>query len=128
MTDEVYKELILELNRQPLNKKVLNDFDIHHKENNPLCGDEIELFIKFDADDKVADVGFQGAGCAIAQASTSLLTDYIKGKSRAELKNITAETMTEMLGLPNLNPTRLRCLLLSLKVLQKGLSNETIEQ
>ncbi len=121
MTNEVYKELILELNRHPLNKKKLSDFDVRHKETNPLCGDEIELFIKFDANDKVADVGFQGAGCAITQASASLLTDYIKGKSRAELKNITAETMTEMLGLPQLNPTRLRCLLLALKALQKSL-------
>lgn len=119
--DEIYREAILELNRHPLNKKKLADFDLRKKQNNPLCGDEIEIFLKFDKSDKVADVGFQGEGCAISQASASLLTDYVKGKTKKALLKMTHEDMLKILGIENLNPSRQRCATLALKTLQNGL-------
>jgi nitrogen fixation NifU-like protein len=122
MTDDLYRETILELYRNPKNKKILDDFNAYQKEHNPLCGDEVELFLKFDTENKLRDIGFQGEGCAISQAGISLLTEYIKNKTKEELKTITGEQVLVMLGLKNLNPTRLRCALLGLKTLQKALT------
>ena len=115
--EELYKETILELYRNPHNKKIVEDFNAYQKENNPLCGDEIELFLKFDSDDKLIDIGFQGEGCAISQAGVSLITEYVKNKTKVELQKITADHILVLLGLKNLNPTRLRCALLGLKTL-----------
>jgi nitrogen fixation NifU-like protein len=121
MNDELYRETILELYRNPKNKKILEDFSNYQKENNPLCGDEVELFLKFDNDEKLIDIGFQGEGCAISQAGVSMLTEYIKGKTKEELQTITGEELLNLLGLTSLNPTRMRCALLGLKTLQKSL-------
>ena len=115
---ELYHEIILDLYKHPLNKTALADFDVQHKEHNPLCGDVVELFLKFDKN-KISQVGWQGDGCAISQASTSLLTDAIKGKTKTALKKITKDDVLEQLGLTNLNPTRLRCALLCLEALKK---------
>lgn len=117
--DALYQEFILDLYKHPLNKTVLNSFDVQHKEHNPLCGDVVELFIKFNKQNKISDIGWQGDGCAISQASTSLLTDHVKGKSKKELSKMTNDDMTELLGLKNLNPTRLRCATLALEALKK---------
>jgi nitrogen fixation NifU-like protein len=119
--DSLYHELILELNRNPLNKKILADFNAYQKEQNPLCGDEVELFLKFDEQNVLIDVGFQGEGCAISQAGVAMLTKHILGKTKDELQNITGEQLLAMLGLTNLNPTRMRCALLGLKTMQKAL-------
>lgn len=119
--DEIYREAILDLYRNPLNKLKLEKYDIHHNENNPLCGDEVEIFIKFDADNKVSEVGYQGEGCAISQASASLVTDKIKGMSKSQIMKMTREEVLGILGLENLNPTRQRCALLVLKTIQKGI-------
>lgn len=115
--DLIYHELILELNRHPLNKKHLSDFTYHHKEFNPLCGDEVELFIKIDDHGKIIDIGFQGNGCAISQASASVLTEMIRSKSTTEAQKITTENILQKLGLEKLNPTRLRCAGLSVEAL-----------
>jgi nitrogen fixation NifU-like protein len=117
---ELYSELLLDLYRHPLNKKKLVDFDANFSEFNPLCGDRVELFLKFNADGKLADIGFQGEGCAISQASVSLLTEHVKGKTKEEIQAITAESLLNLLGLKNLNPTRLRCALLGLKTIQQS--------
>lgn len=118
--DEIYREAILDLYRNPLNKHALIKPDIYHHENNPLCGDEVEIFIKFDAEDKVSEVGYQGDGCAISMASASLVTDEIKGMSKEQIMKMTREDVLGLLGLENLNPTRQRCALLILKAVQKG--------
>ena len=120
--DELYSELLLELYRHPFNKKKLADFDANFSEYNPLCGDRVELFLKFDAGDRLTDVGFQGEGCAISEAATSLLTEHIKGKTRSEIENLSSAALLELLGLKNLNPTRLRCALLGLKAMQHSLT------
>ena len=116
---EFYTDILLDLYRDPLNKTSLSSFDVRHKETNPLCGDEIEIFIKFDKDDKVSAVGWAGEGCAISQASSSLITDTIKGKTKTEISKITKEEVLDLLGLKNVNPTRLRCALLGMETLKK---------
>lgn len=121
MTDALYHEVLLDLYKHPLNKQILSDFDVQHKENNPLCGDTVEIFIKWGKNDTVAEVGWQGNGCAISQASSSLLTEEVKGKSKTDIKKITNEQVLEMLGLEKLNPTRLRCATLCLETIKKML-------
>ena len=121
--NEIYHELILELNRHPLNKKKLDNFNLHSKEFNPLCGDEVELFIKTDNDNNIINIGFQGNGCAISQAATSIVTEKIKNKPLSELTHITLELILSSLGLPHLNPTRQRCAGLGLEALKKALIN-----
>lgn len=120
MTDSLYHEALLDLYKHPLNKQVLANFSIQHKEINSTCGDEVEIFIKLE-NDRVAAIGWQGSGCAISQAGASLTTDAVKGKTAVEIKAMTPETVLELLGLPNLNPTRLRCAMLTLEALKKAI-------
>lgn len=120
-SESVYSELLLDLYRHPLNKKRPAVFDISFIEFNPLCGDKVELFLKFDAGGRLEDIGYMGDGCAISQAATSLLTEHIKGKTKQEIQALTGETLLDLLGLKNLNPTRMRCALLGLKALQQSL-------
>jgi nitrogen fixation protein NifU and related proteins len=116
---EMYKENIIDHYKHPRNCHELQDFTFQQKELNPLCGDEITLFLKI-TDNKVQAVSFIGQGCAISQASISLLTDYLKGKTFDEIKKISKETMFELLGIP-ISHTRMKCALLSLKALSEGL-------
>lgn len=116
----MYKEIILELNRNPLNKQKLEDFDVHSRELNPLCGDDISVWIKFDEKNVVDNIGFEGHGCAISQAAMSLLTDAIKGKSREELMKMSASDIYELLGFEVVY-TRQKCALLGLQAVQHAL-------
>ncbi len=115
-TDPIYKEMILYLYKNPLNKKQLADFDCSHKEYNPSCGDEIEIMIKFDESGKIIDIGHQGEGCAVSQAAVSLLTEEVKGKSKEEVMSLTEEEMINMLEIP-ISHTRSKCALLGLKTI-----------
>lgn len=117
---EMYKENIIDHYKHPRNCYELQDFTFQQKELNPLCGDEITLFLKIE-DEKVQDVSFVGQGCAISQASISLLTDYLKRKTFDEIKKISKETVFELLGIP-ISHTRMKCALLSLKALSVGLA------
>ena len=89
--DLLYPELILDLYKHPLNQGALTNFDLHQIEKNASCGDLIELYVKFDKTGKVSDVGFKGDGCALSQAGASILTEQMKGKTKAELQKITKE-------------------------------------
>ena len=91
----LYQELLLDHYRRPRNRGQLPEFDVRVEKKNPLCGDEITLQVDFDGD-RVADVKFTGQGCAISQASASMMTQALKGKSRAEVESI-ARRFTEML-------------------------------
>ena len=93
--------------------------DFSYEDDNPLCGDRIRLDIRVGDDQRVTEVGFTGKGCAISQASASMLTEEILGKTLDEVKQISKERVLEMLGIP-LGPTRVKCALLSLKVLKAG--------
>lgn len=115
--DAVYKEMILDLYRNPLHKKEVDNPDFKHREYNKNCGDEIQVAIRFGENGQVQDVGHQGVGCAISQASVSLLTDYIQHKTKEEIQNITKDDVLSLLQIP-ISHTRLKCALLSWRVLQ----------
>lgn len=111
-------EIILDHYRNPRNYGEMRDADIRARDSNPLCGDVVELFLKIE-DGRVKDVSFMGKGCAISQASASMLTERLRGMSIEDVKNLQRSDILEMLGI-ELSPVRLKCALLSLKVLKSG--------
>ena len=117
--DDLYRDYILEHYRRPHNFGVLDNATTTQEGANPLCGDRITLQLRV-ADGQIASVGFTGRGCAISQASTSLLTDEIKGKAVDAATGITAADVLEMLGI-EISPARMKCALLSLETLQGAL-------
>lgn len=114
--DAVYREMILDLYRNPMNKKKLSEPDFVYREVNTTCGDDIEISIKLQ-NGMIADIGHQGTGCAISQASVSLLTDFLKGKTMQSATAITKDDMLQLLQIP-ISHTRLKCALLAWQVLQ----------
>ncbi len=121
--EELYKELILELYRHPLNKRLVSGYNAHAQATNPSCGDVIDIFIKFGKDDQIEEVGFQGVGCAISQAAVSLLTEECKGKSRKQLQKMSIDDVKTMLGV-TVSENRLNCAALGWKALQKSLTEK----
>jgi nitrogen fixation protein NifU and related proteins len=117
---DIYREIILDYYRNPRNYGKIENPDIAQKDSNPLCGDELEMHLNI-KDNKVADVKFTGKGCAISQASASMLTELIIGKDFEYVKKLTKEDILDNLGLHDLGPARIKCALLSLKVLKYGL-------
>lgn len=117
---DIYREIILDYYRNPRNYGKIENPDISKRDSNPLCGDELEMHINI-KDNKVSDVKFSGKGCAISQASASMLTELIMGKDFDYVKKLTKDDILENLGLPDLGPARIKCALLSLKVLKYGI-------
>jgi len=116
--DNLYRDFILEHYRNPHNKGVLDPHDLRFADSNPTCGDEMSMTIVLDdTRTKVADVAFDGRGCAISQASASILTDELRGMTLDEVRNMDPATLLEGIGVP-IGPARLKCALLSYKVLQ----------
>ncbi|MBE44467.1 MAG: SUF system NifU family Fe-S cluster assembly protein [Thaumarchaeota archaeon] len=124
---DIYREIILDYYRNPRNFGKIDSPDISISDSNPLCGDEIEIHVKFDGD-KVKDVKFTGKGCAISQASASMLTEMIMGKNLEDMKNVGKDDILESLGLSNLGPARIKCALLSLKTLKLGMYSYVVEK
>ena len=124
---DIYREIILDYYRNPRNFGKIDSPDISIRDSNPLCGDEIEIYVKFDGD-KVKDIKFTGKGCAISQASASMLTEMIMGKNLEDVKKVGKEDILESLGLPNLGPARIKCALLSLKTLKLGVYSYLVEK
>lgn len=120
--EEIYKENILDHYKNPRNKKELKKYTIKHKETNIICGDEITIYIQIEKN-KIKDITFTGNGCAISQASISMLTEKIKGMSIKEVKQLTKDDILKMLGI-SLSFVRIKCALLSLKTVLRGLENE----
>ena len=116
--DDLYRENIIDHYRHPRNKGHLDAPDIHYHDVNPFCGDEITIELKV-VDGRVVEAAFDGKGCAISQASASMLTEEILGKTLEEVKMLEKEDVLEMLGIP-IGPVRLKCALLPLKVLKAG--------
>ncbi|HRV96655.1 MAG TPA: SUF system NifU family Fe-S cluster assembly protein, partial [Anaerolineae bacterium] len=117
--DDFYRENILDHYRNPRNAGTLDGATHSHQENNPLCGDVIQIDLHVNEDNVIDEVAFKGRGCAISQASASMLTEMIKGKTVEEAKAVGKEEILEALGI-QIGPTRLKCALLSLKVLKAG--------
>jgi nitrogen fixation protein NifU and related proteins len=116
--DNLYRDFILEHYRTPHNKGYLDPHDLHFADSNPTCGDELSMTIQLDdGRERIADVAFDGRGCAISQASASILTDELRGMSLDEVRGIDPKEVIEALGVP-IGPARLKCALLSYKVLQ----------
>jgi nitrogen fixation NifU-like protein len=124
---DIYREIILDYYRNPRNFGKIDTPDITIRDSNPLCGDEIEIHVKFDGG-KVKDVKFTGKGCAISQASASMLTEMVMGKSLEDVKKVGKEDILESLGLPNLGPARIKCALLSLKTLKLGMYSYLVDK
>jgi len=123
--EEIYKENILDHFKNPHNFGKLDNYTFKHMEYNPVCGDQIEIFVHLN-NNKVKDVKFIGKGCAISMASASMLTEKIKNMRLEELRNIKNEVVLEMIGV-KLGVVRRKCGLLSLKVLMSGIYNMEIK-
>lgn len=117
--DDLYRELILDRYKNPRMRGTLDPHDISYEDDNPLCGDHLRIDLRVDAQGRISEAAFSGEGCAISQASADLLTESIVGKSLEEIRELGKEDILEMLGI-ELSPVRLKCALLSLKVLKAG--------
>ena len=117
--DDFYRENILDHYRNPRNRGRLENPTHTHEEHNPLCGDIIRIDLHVNDGDIIDQVRFDGQGCAISQASASMLTEMIQGKTLDEAKQLSKEDILEALGI-EIGPVRLKCALLSLKVLKAG--------
>ena len=120
--EELYQDIILELYRNPLNKHELKHPDSSFRDTNPLCGDIVEIQLKFNAG-RIKEIGFQGQGCAISQASASMLTELVKGKKAEDAARIKIDDLLKELHLESLrdNAARIKCAALPLKVLKMAL-------
>lgn len=119
--DDLYRDEILEHYREPHNFGTLESPDAEFEGHNPLCGDRITMMLALDDDENVSDVAFSGRGCAISQASASLLTDEIRGRSLREVEELRNQDVLDLLGI-EISPARLKCALLSLETLQRALA------
>jgi nitrogen fixation NifU-like protein len=119
--DQMYREVILDHYKNPRSHGVLEPHDAHAEGQNPLCGDEVTVYVRYDGD-VIADVSFEGRGCAISQAATSMLTEIVKGRTAAEVAVMPKDELLEEIGIP-LTPIRLKCALLGLGVLKVALHN-----
>jgi len=117
---DIYHEMIIDYSRNPINFGKIEDHDVTFHDSNPLCGDSIDIDMKFN-DNKVSDIKFHGKGCAICMACSSVLTEIVKGKEIDEVRKISKHDILSELGLEHLQAVRIKCALLSLKVLKSAL-------
>jgi len=117
--DDFYRELIIDRYKNPQFRGLLDPHDISFQDENPLCGDHIRIDVRVDGNGTVTEAAFDGHGCAISQASADLLLESIVGKPLEDIKEMNREDILDLLGI-ELGPVRLKCALLSLKVLKAG--------
>lgn len=117
--DDLYREVIIEHYKNPSYRGHLDPNDFSFADSNPLCGDHIQIDLRVDEENKVTEARFDGHGCAISQASADLLIESVIGKSIEDVKKLSKQDILDMLGI-DLGPVRLKCALLSLKVLKAG--------
>ena len=117
--EDLYREIIIDRYKNPIYRGTLDPHDISFEDDNPLCGDHIRIDLRVDENERITEATFDGQGCAISQASADLLLESIQGKTLDEVKKLTKEEILDLLGI-ELGPVRLKCALLSLKVLKAG--------
>lgn len=115
----IYMEHVLEHYREPKNNGELANPDVTHKERNTICGDEVEISMKFDGK-IIKDIKFKGAGCAISQASASMITDHVKGRSIEFVNSLDKDDVMNLIQI-NLSPVRLKCALLALDTIKNAI-------
>ena len=121
MMDQLYREVILDHYKNPRGHGVIEDADAEAEGMNPLCGDEVSIYVSFGEDgETIDDVKFSGRGCAISQAATSMLTEMVSGRKASDVAAMPKEHLLEELGIP-LTPVRLKCAILGLSTLKLAL-------
>jgi len=118
----IYKENILDHYKNPRNFGNLEKFSFKHKELNPICGDVIEIYVLIE-DNKVKEIRFDGQGCAVSMAASSMLTEKVKGMKIEDVKKLNEKDIFEMLGV-KLDASRIKCGTLALKALLRVVKNE----
>src|SRR5919206_655237 len=119
--DQLYREVILDHYKNPRGHGVIDDADAQADGLNPLCGDEISIYVAFGDDgETIDDVKFSGRGCAISQAATSMLMEMVQGRTASEVATLDKEELLEEIGIP-LTPVRLKCAMLGLTTLKVAL-------
>jgi nitrogen fixation protein NifU and related proteins len=119
--DQMYREVILDHYKNPRGHGPLEGADVSAEGMNPLCGDEVSIAVSFDDDgDTIRDVRFEGRGCAISQAATSMLMEMVKGRKASEVASMPKEELLDEVGIP-LTPVRLKCAILGLGTLKLAL-------
>jgi nitrogen fixation NifU-like protein len=120
--EDLYRELILDHYKNPRNHGTLDPADAKGEGQNPLCGDEVSITVNFDGGETIREIRFEGRGCAISQAATSMLTELVEGRTAEEVAAMPKEKLLDELGVPLAqNPARLKCALLGLGVLKVAL-------
>ena len=119
--DQLYREVILDHYRNPRSHGLIEQPDAIAEGQNPLCGDEVSVTVRFGEDDRIEQIGFEGRGCAISQAATSMLTEIVVGRTAQDVAAMPKEELLEEIGIP-LTPVRLKCALLGLGVLKVALN------
>jgi nitrogen fixation protein NifU and related proteins len=119
--DQLYREVILDHYKNPRGHGLIEHADAEAEGQNPLCGDEVSIYVAFGEDgDTIDEVRFSGRGCAISQAATSMLTELVQGRSAQEVATLPREALLDEIGIP-LTPVRLKCALLGLSTLKLAL-------
>lgn len=122
MVFEMYKENIIDHYKHPRNFGKLDDAQSQAHSANPLCGDELDFFLKFDDTGRIADVKFSGSGCTISIAVASMLSEEVQGMTKVDVEKLSNDDSLKMLGV-TVNPARLKCATLALETVQKAIGH-----
>ena len=105
---ELYQEIILDHGKNPRNLRKTENFNKDAKGNNPLCGDNVHVYLKLNENKKVEDISYEGSGCAISMASASIMTDLVRGKEENEVKEIVEDFLGMIKENPDLKSDKLK--------------------